>query len=433
MIQLGRRIWTAFDGLALDTLWTAVFNVLQTVAAVVSFFFLTRTYSEDAGIYGGFVGLYGLIGPLGSLTYAGPGLALVQERIRYHRDLNEIFRSYVSVTLLLGLGTSTLAIVLGKLLVDMSLLEISLLVFSELFFVSLVFVCSMLMHAAVDYPTRVKVRIGVVALKIVAVVGLYVFGIFTIRNLAISYFSLYGLYSLWLFTRVLPSAGYQLRLGRPGRRATRTSAVFAVPLAASSLQLDGDKVALNAFNFQAQAGLYGAAYRVVLLGSLPLTIISQAVFHRFLADDADRKNYHLRRSAAVSGLMLGVAIVTAIVIYLFLPLVQNLLFEGEFSESTEIVPWLLLFLPLIALSGTPMNGLLGLGRSLERAVVFISAAVLSVVLYAALIPSRGWAGAVMATLGSEAYLAVASWVAIVYYQRQADQGRALRERKAMVT
>lgn len=427
MVRLWLRLWHAFDGLAQDTLWTALFNGMQTVAAVVSFIFLNRTYSDDTAVYGAFVGLYGIIGPLGSLTYAGPGLALVQERIRYRGKLNEIFRSHVSVALMLGVATSGLAIGAGVLILDLSVLEISLLVLSELFFMSMIFVCSMLMQAAVGYPAMVKVRIGVVVLKLVAVVGLYAADMFSIRNLAIGYFTLYGLYALWLVYRLLPAVGYRISVGWPTASATKSSAVFAVPLAASSLQLDGDKVALNAYRFTADAGLYGAAYRVVQLGSLPLTVISQAAFHRFLADDADTDNYQLRRSAALTGFMLVVAVITALAIYLLLPFVQDQLFAGEFVQATEIVPWLLIFLPMIALSGTPMNGLLGLGRALERAVIFISAACIAIVLYVVLIPSRGWEGAVMATLGSEAYLAVASWIAMVYYQRQADRVRGPRE------
>ncbi len=425
------RLWHAFDGLARDTLWTGVHDVMGTVAAVVSFLLLQYTYSEDTAVYGAFVGLYGVVAPLGSLTFAGPGLALIQQRIRFNEDLNEIFRSFVSVALILGVATSGLAVYFGWLFIDLSMVEIILLVVSELFFNSMIFVCSMLVQAAVDYPAMIKVRMAVSVLKTAAVIGLYVAGVFTIRNLAIAYVALYGAYSLWLMFRLLPAVGYTVRFGRPSRRASRSSAVFAVPLAASSLQLDGDKVALNAYNFDAQAGLYGAAYRVVQLGSLPLRVIGQAAFHRFLADDADRDNYQLRRSGALTGFMLAVGIVTAGAIYLMLPLVEDYFLAGRYREATEIVPWLLLFLPLIALSGTPMNGLLGLGRATERAVVFTSAAVVAVVLYVTLIPGRGWQGAVMATLGSEAYLAVASWIVMVYYQRQADRLRSSQVRGVM--
>lgn len=424
MIRVWSRLWHAFDGLARDTLWTGVHDVMGTVAAVVSFLLLQYTYADDTAVYGAFVGLYGVVAPLGSLTFAGPGLALIRQRIRFHENLNEIFRSFMSVALILGVASSGLAVFFGWLFINLSMVEIILLVISELFFNSMIFVCSMLMQAAVDYPAMIKVRMVVSVLKTAAVVGLYVAGIFTIRNLAIAYVALYGAYSLWLILRLLPSVGYTIRFGRPSRRAARSSAVFAVPLAASSLQLDGDKVALNAFNFDAQAGLYGAAYRVVQLGSLPLRVIGQAAFHRFLADDADRDNYQLRRSAALTAFMFAVGIVTAGVIYLMLPLVEDYFFAGRYREAIEIVPWLLLFLPLIALSGTPMNGLLGLGRATERAVVYTSAAAVAVVLYVTLIPGRGWQGAVMATLGSEAYLAIASWIVMVYYQRQADRVRS---------
>ncbi|MDH4280773.1 MAG: polysaccharide biosynthesis C-terminal domain-containing protein, partial [Acidimicrobiia bacterium] len=219
--------------------------------------------------------------------------------------------------------------------------------------------------------------------------------------------------------------GYNVRLRKPTRNAVTTSAVFSVPLAAASLQADGDKVSLSAFNFDAQAGLYAAAYRLVFFGSLPLNVIGQAAFHRFLPEGEDgRNNYHLRRAAKLTAFMFVVAVATSGALYLALPILQALLLNGRFTEAVEIVPWLLLFLPLLALSGTSMNGLLGLGRATERAAVYVSSAIVSIALYMMLIPGRGWQGAVMATLGSEAYLAVASWVAMIYYQRLADRTQA---------
>ncbi len=417
------KLWHAFDGLGKDTVWTTIEQVAFTVAALGSFMVLQRAYDQDTAVYGSFLGMYGIIGPLGAITFAGPGLALIQERLRYSADLDSLARNFVSMALMSGVALSGVAIALGFYMINLTPLEIVLLVFSELFFNSMLFVGSMLVQAAVDYVAMMKVRIGTILLKIVAVLGLFFVGQLTIRNLAIAYVVLYGLYATWLLTYLLPSIGYRLRLGLPDRKTASRSAAFALPMGAANLQLNGDKVALENYGFVLQNGVYGAAYRVVEFGSLPLKIIAQAAFHRFLGEGDESDGYHLRRSASLTAFMFLIGCLAAGAIYVLLPIVEPILLVGDFGNARRMVPWLLLFLPLIGLSSTPMNGLLGLGRAPERAIVFTLAAVVAVVLYIALIPGRGWQGAVVATLVSEAYLALASWIALFVYQRHADRQR----------
>lgn len=415
------RLWGAFDGLAGDTVWGGIHDGFALVASMTSFVLLQQALSQ-AG-YGALFGLYGLVGPLGSLTFAGPGLALLQRRFRHGQDPDEILRSFLSMTLAIGMATSALAVGVALIFIELSPTEIALVVAAELFANATIIVCARLVHAVLGYPAMVRVRLVVILIRLVSVVGLYVFDVLTIRNLAGSYLILYTAYVIWLLTRRLPAAGYRVALERPTLRTAKSSAVFAVPLAASSLQQDGDKFALNAFNYTEEAGLYGAAYRIVHLGGMPLRVISAAAFHRFLPDDAVGSAHHLRKSARLTAFMFLVGLLTAVAIYIALPVLE-LLLSDNFAEARDIVPWLLPFLPLIALSGTPMNGLLGLGRAKERAAIFLSSAAVSVTLYVAFIPAGGWRGAVAATIGSELYLAVASWVAIVYYQRLADRERA---------
>ncbi len=419
------RAWRSFDGLATDTLWSAALDVLAVFTALASVILIIDVLPEEE--YGAFAALYGLVTIFSAITYSGPGLALVQRRLRYNQDLDEILTSFLSLAVLAGLVSTALAIGLALLLNPLSLAEIVVVTASELFANSIIWVTSWLIQVAVDYPAMIRVRMTAVGLKLIAVPVLYFTGQLTIFNLGLAYLVLYGLFAFWLVTRRLPAAGYNLRFGQPPADAWRTSGAFAVPLAASQIQLDGDKVALTAFRLEADAGLYAAAYRVVMLGSLPVRVISQAAFHRFLAQgDETIDGYHLKRAVRLTGVLFVVGVAAAGVVYLlvrlFEPLIDLVLSDG-YQEAKDIIPWLVLFIPLMALSGTPLNALLGLGRTRERAGVYLSSALVSVLLYVTLIPGRGWEGAVAATLASEAYLVVASWTAMIYYQRLADQQR----------
>jgi O-antigen/teichoic acid export membrane protein len=420
------QLWNAFDGLAGDTLWSAALDVLAVVAALVSFklFMLALPVAS----YGSFAALYGLVTTFSAITYSGPGLALIQRRFRFNQDLDEIQSAFLSLAIVAGLISSALAIAMAVLVIELSFVEILLVTLSELFGNSIILVCSWLVQAAAGFPAMIRVRIVSVLLKLIAVPSLYFTDSLTIRNLGAAYLVLYTAFALWLIFVLLPRVGYNVTFRKPPKNAWRSSSVFAVPLAASQVQLDGDKVALAAFNLQVDAGLYAAAYRVVLLGTLPLRVIGQAAFHRFLpSGEEGGPGYHLRRSAQLTTFMFGIGLAVAGFLYGLLifgePLIDRFI-EPEYSEAKQIIPWLVLFIPLLAISGTPTNGLLGLGRAKERALVYLSSALLSVLLYVILIPGRGWEGAVIATLASEAYLAVVSWAAMIHYQRKADGERA---------
>lgn len=423
------QLWNAFDGLAEDTLWSALLDLFAVVTALVSFSLFIETLPPAS--YGKFAGLYGLVTTFSAITYSGPGLALIQRRFRFNQDLDEIQASFLSLTLVAGVISSVLAVGMAMVVIKLSFVEIVLVTLSELFANSIILVCSWLVQAAVGFPAMIRVRMFAVLLKLVAVPTLFLTDSLTIKNLGAAYLVLYAAFALWLIFVYLPRIGYNVSFRKPPSGAWRSSSVFAVPLAASQVQLDGDKVALNAFNLQADAGLYAAAYRLVMLGTLPLRVIGQAAFHRFLPmGDDGGPGYHLRRSAQLTAFMFGVGVAVASAIYGMLYLAEPLIdwfLKEEYSEAKEIIPWLVLFIPLLAISGTPTNGLLGLGRAKERAMVYLSSALLSVVLYLVLIPGRGWEGAVAATLASEAYLAVVSWVAMIHYQRRADEERASRE------
>lgn len=418
------RLWHAFDGLAGDTMWSAGLDLLSIISGLVSFVLLQQVL--DAADYGRFAGLYGLATIFSAVTYSGPGLALVQRFFRFHQDPDDIRASFLSLALIAGVASSLVAVTLARFLIDLSLAEIVVITASELFANSIIWVVSWLVQITAGFPAMIRVRMWPVLLKLVAVPLLYAAGHLTILNLGLTYLVLYSGAAIWLLLWKMPRLGYGSRLRRPSADVWRSSTVFAVPLAASQVQMNGDKVALNAFDMPTDAGLYAAAYRIVHLGSFPVRVIGQAAFHRFLGEGDDQVDgYHLRRATRLTGFIflvgLGCAGVLYFLLYVLTPVLDLIL---DYEGAKDIIPWLVLFIPLLAISGTPLNGLLGLGRTRERAQVYLSSAIVSMLLYVTLIPWLGWPGAVAATLVSETYLAVVSWSAMVHYQRVADRRRA---------
>lgn len=411
------RLWHAFDGLARDTLWSGAHDFLHLVTAFTSFYLLQRAL--DLEEYGAYVGIYGLLGAFGAMSFSGVGLALLQRLLGERDEPNEAFRSFLSLSLLAGLVTTAIAIPLGIATLPLTAVEVTLIVFTEILTVSVVFLSGIAVQSSSGFPAAIRVKGAVIPMRLGVLLILWQADALTIRNLAAGFGLSFTVYGLYLLKVHLPKHGYRVSLGRPTGLSMRSSFMFSAPMGASKLQTDADKYLLNVFRHNADAGLYGAAYRMVLLGSLPLLALETAAFQRFLPKGDGRPGLHLRRAARMAGLMLAASAVVSAALYLLLPWF-DFLFDEDFKEAMDIVPWLLLLIPLISTSGTPLNGLLGLGLPDKRMWVYISSAVVSLVLYASLIPAFSWRGALIATIVSEVYLSAAGWTTLWHYQRRSD-------------
>ncbi|MEM7339169.1 MAG: lipopolysaccharide biosynthesis protein [Actinomycetota bacterium] len=417
-----RRRWRqgadSFDGLGTDTIWSGVHDVAQLASAFTSFLLLQRVL--DPATYGAYIGLYGLLATFGAMSFAGAGLALLQRLVGEGDDPDRTLRSFLSLTVVVGLAAASVAILIGATTLGLGLTEVALVVGAELFGAAVVFVSAMLVQAASGFPAATRVKLVVIVLRMAVLVTLFSTDSLTIANLGAGILVLFTVYAGYLLVVHLPRHGYRVSFGVPGTQAVRTSAMFSAPMGASRVQTDGDKYLLNLYGFAAEAGFYGLAYRMVLLGTLPLLALDTAAFQRFLPRGDGEPGLHWRRASHLGALMLAASMATALAIYLALP-AFGFLFSDGFEEAAEIVPWLLFLIPLIATSNAPMNGLLGLGRADARMWIYLGAAAVSVVAYIVLIPVSGWRGAFWASVIGESVLSVTSWSTLWVCQRRADR------------
>ncbi|MEM9654706.1 MAG: lipopolysaccharide biosynthesis protein [Actinomycetota bacterium] len=436
-----KQAWNGFDGLAGDTIWGGFSDVGLLIVTLLSFIVIQEVLTTAE--FGSYAATYAIIGPLGAMGYAGPGLALLQRRLRDKAEPNPTLRSFLSLTLLQGAGLTLIATLIALGITDdISLGAIFFLAVSELICNSTIFVVSMLVQASSGYPPLARIRLGVVGIRLVVlwtlagvdtrfatdtgqlvrphIPGVEKFEAFSIFNLGVAYTVTFGLYALWLLFFHLPKHGYRFQLGWPGRDAAVAGAKFSVPMAAAEFQTNGDKAALVGFGYAEDGGLYAVAYRIVLLGMTPLRVLDGAAFQRFLSHEEGRRGQHLTRALKISRLMLGIGVLAAAFLYLVRPWLDFLITDGN-EGAADMLPWLIPFIPLVALRTTPLNGLVGLGRETERSYVYVSASLFSLILYVTLIPPFGWVGAVIATMLSETYLTAISWYVLVRYQRIDDE------------
>ena len=99
------------------------------------------------------------------------------------------------------------------------------------------------------------------------------------------------------------------------------------------------------------------------------------------------------------------------------PWVPDIL-TSDFAGTSQILQLLAPFVILRSIGAFPMNGLLGLGRNDVRTRLLVGNALLSIVLYIALIPTYSWRGALVSTLISESSLFASSWAGLAFCERR---------------
>ena len=166
-------------------------------------------------------------------------------------------------------------------------------------------------------------------------------------------------------------------------------------------------------------GLYAAAYRIVQLGMVPLGALANTTHVQFLRPSTEPRHY-LKLALRYSVVALAYGVVFAIAVIVVAPLFP-LLVGQEFEGSVEIVRWLSPIVLLRGLGLYSLNALLGLGRTGIRTGIVVANAAIGVVLFIVLIPGRGWEGAAIATLVTEAMQVLMTWSALVVLQARADR------------
>ncbi len=416
----------ALDGgglrsLGVDTIWALANDGFLLIATMASFLLLSSVLNTDG--FGRYSGLFGVIGPLGGAAFAGTTLAVLQRAIQKGDDAATVARSSLSLGLLAGTGTAILAVTVASLTISgLSLLEMSLIAAAELIAAATVWICAALLQTVAGLPAASKLRIAMSVIRFIVVVSLWSAGVLSIATLGGSLLVGYSILAVVALTVVLPRSGIPVSFGTPRRDFAIASASFAGPISASLVQTDGDRVVMNAFGQQDAAGEYGAAFRFVMFGLLPLKALDFAAFQRFLPHDEAATGVHLRRAIGFIKLSTVLMIPIALVLFFLAPVLPELVpgDEADFSGSTPMIRWLLLFLPLISISTAPNNGLIGLGRTGVRAFNYVSSALISLAIYIALIPSMSWRGAIIGTIVGELYLAIIGWSMLVHFQRKHD-------------
>jgi O-antigen/teichoic acid export membrane protein len=397
-----------------NTIWSLINEGMMLVAGTLSVLLLIPRLGNQN--YGAFAATYALIGPFAAFAHSGITLTILEHTVRDDESVSAVIGSCMSIALAVAAALAPIVVGLGALFIHtMAITTLVMFVFSELLVQAVLLSVATTLQGAYRFSTGITVRLGAQLLRMTVLVVLVATHNVSLRNITFAT----GI-ALTVFTVAVMLSVPRLGIGavRPGRiepRHFKNVFVYGFGLSASLAQNDGDKVALQAAGFRADSGMYSAAYRLLSMGMLPLTAFTSSAHFAVLRSARDTTNQvdKARRFTAVGAIYAVPAMVAFIVAA---PLAPNLLGD-QFRGTTTMLRWLAPIVVVRGLMVFPLNGLLGLGRSRLRAMILVTSAAFSVLLYILLIPKHTWRGAVVATLVSDCSLFIACWVALIVCQQ----------------
>jgi O-antigen/teichoic acid export membrane protein len=201
--------------------------------------------------------------------------------------------------------------------------------------------------------------------------------------------------------------------------------VFAISGSTTAVYNDIDKVVLSHFGMERANGIYSMAYRVVNIGTMPISSIVSAAFPSFfregvkgIAATVPMARALLRRTA-----VLGIGVSAAM--FLCAPIIPHLVGKS-YAESVSALRWLCLIPFFRCFHLSAGDAIAGAGHQKYRLLSQSIAAIGNLLLNLYLVPRYSWHGAAWASLATDGTLGVMNWLAIIYLsKRQARLQRAV--------
>jgi O-antigen/teichoic acid export membrane protein len=193
--------------------------------------------------------------------------------------------------------------------------------------------------------------------------------------------------------------------------------VFAISGSTTAVYNDIDKVVLSHFGMNQANGIYSMAYRVVNIGTMPISAIVSAAFPRFFREGLKgiRATVPMARSLLKRTALLGIGISAAM--FLCAPIIPHLVGKS-YAESVSALRWLCLIPFFRCFHLSAGDAIAGAGHQKYRLLSQSIAAIGNLLLNLYLVPRYSWLGAAWASLATDGTLGVMNWLAIIYLSKR---------------
>lgn len=396
-------------GLAQNTAFVLCAELLVQVIRAATVFVLSNVLDDVVfGEYVGILALTTLLAPAAQWGMNHVGVRAVALELPF----SETWKKVTSATVVGGLLGTVVAVGVGAILYDTSLVVLALFGIAQLVGFNTAQASTMMTeaHHRSEIGLRINISGGIVRL---AILGLFVLLGFD-DLLTWSIFLLVGMVSWGLLSAVQVArefgGGFGLRT--PSREDLRNGLGFVFVQTSSSGQTDIDKVVLGANNLELDNAVYSPGYRLAEMSTIPLIALVRASYAEFFRRGSSTITEAMTFARKLTTLAVGYGIVAGIGLLIAAPLAR-LILPDRLDEAITVIRWMS-FIPLAkGLQYFPGNVLTGSDRHSVRSWIIFGTAIVNVVGNIIFIPQFGWQAAAVTTAVAEFLLAGGLWAAVL--------------------
>ena len=396
-------------GLAQNTAFVLCAELLVQVIRAATVFVLSNVLDDVVfGEYVGILALTTLLAPAAQWGMNHVGVRAVALELPF----SETWKKVTSATVVGGLLGTVVAVGVGAILYDTSLVVLALFGIAQLVGFNTAQASTMMTeaHHRSEIGLRINISGGIVRL---AILGLFVLLGFD-DLLTWSIFLLVGMVSWGLLSAVQVArefgGGFGLRT--PSREDLRNGLGFVFVQTSSSGQTDIDKVVLGANNLELDNAVYSPGYRLAEMSTIPLIALVRASYAEFFRRGSSTITEAMTFARKLTTLAVGYGVVAGIGLLIAAPLAR-LILPDRLDEAITVIRWMS-FIPLAkGLQYFPGNVLTGSDRHSVRSWIIFGTAIVNVVGNIIFIPQFGWQAAAVTTAVAEFLLAGALWAAVL--------------------
>ena len=394
-----------------NTGWSMVGELGRLFTQITVFVILTYLYEPDE--YGVLVGALGLLWFIQPYSQLGATHLLLQRVAGDREDLEEATALGLSTVVVGGVAATVVLLALQPfVLPQVDPLTLGLLSVSELIAMAMIEVVAFVAVATERIRAMALLRTAHGVAR--AVVALILFAVATepelwMWALAATLAALVtALIGLFLLNGSIPKPVV------PGRGDLREGVPLSVGFGAEKIRSSADAFLLVRLDREFDAGIYGAATRLVNIARIPITALLHASNARLYAAGASSVREARDLAARLTTGAFWLSGATALVLFVGVDVIIDLL-PAEYADTAEAVRWLT-FLPLSSsLSVFAGTALTAIRRHGTRVALISTAAAVNIALNIAWIPDHGWKGAAVASFISSGMYAVSTWFMLLRY------------------
>jgi O-antigen/teichoic acid export membrane protein len=405
-----------------NTLWELIAKFFTLTVQAIYFILITRLLG--AANYGSFIGIASLAGIVFPFTSFGSGDLLIQAVARDRKLFSLYWGNGLVVVIAGSFALTIILFLLSPLIFGQQINALAILMILQADLIGLaIFVVSA--KAFMSFNLLKKSSLLQMFGSASKLIAAFILAIAFPQPTLILWAALY--LASAILTAIVGVIIVSQLLGKPQPFIAKIPAnlregfYFSVGESASNINANIDKTMLASMASLEATGIYGAAYRFIEVGSVPIYAILSASYPKFFQYGASG----IQKSLILVKRLLPIVGIYGIVAYwgfiFFAPYIPYVL-GNEYVEAISALQWLA-FVPLMgALQLLFADTLTGAGFQKSRSIIQVTTAASNALLNFWLIPKYSWLGATWATLASESLRVICLLLVIfMVYNKQNKQ------------